>query len=94
VIKLVRETATATAEYMVTHSKSRDAMTAGARGLSYTLGRTLALALLARHAEWTLRAENDPRPLAAAQRFARHGINRLHAPGNGEARMLASDIYA
>ena len=94
VIKLVRETATATAEYLVSHSKQRDAMSGGARGLAYTLGRTLALALLARHAEWTLRAENDPRPLAAAKRFARHGINRLHVPGNGEARMLASDIYA
>jgi alkylation response protein AidB-like acyl-CoA dehydrogenase len=93
-VKQVREAATATAEWMVLHSKSNDALTAGARGLAYTLGRTLALALLARHADWSLRAEHDPRPLAAVRRFARHGVVRLHVPGEGEAKMLASDIYA
>jgi alkylation response protein AidB-like acyl-CoA dehydrogenase len=94
VARLVRETATRAAEWLVQHSKSKDALTSGARGLALTLARTLALALVARHAEWTLRAEQDPRPLAAARRFARLGINRLHDPGGADARMLASDIYA
>jgi alkylation response protein AidB-like acyl-CoA dehydrogenase len=93
-IRQIREAGTATADWMVLHSKSNDALTAGARGLSYTLGRTLALALLVRHADWALRAEHDPRPLAAMRRFARHGILRLHVPGEGEAKMLATDIYA
>jgi hypothetical protein len=94
VVKSVRETATRTAEWLVQYSKSRDALAAGARGLALTLGRTLALALLARHADWTMRAESDPRPMAAARRFARLGINRLVDPAAVEARMLASDIYA
>jgi acyl-CoA dehydrogenase len=93
-VRLVRETATRTAEWLAQHAKSRDALSAGARGLSMTLGRTLALALLARHADWTLRAENDPRPMAAARRFARLGVNRLVDPAAVEARMLATDIYA
>lgn len=59
-----------------------------------TLARTLALALLARHADWTMRAESDPRPMAAARRFARLGVNRLVDPAAVEARMLATDIYA
>lgn len=94
VVKLVRETATRTAEWMVTHSKNRDSLGAGARGLALTMARTLALALLARHADWTMRAESDPRPMAAARRFSRLGINRLIDPANVEARMLASDIYS
>jgi hypothetical protein len=94
VIRLVRETTTRATEWFAAHAKSRDALAAGARGFAMTLGRTLALALLARHADWTLRAENDPRPLAAARRYARLGINRLVEPGGGDARMLASDIYA
>lgn len=93
-VKLVRETATRTAEWMVAHSKSREAMTAGARGLALTLGRTLALALLARHADWSSRAEHDPRPIAAACRYARLGVNRLIEPSGMEGRVLASDIYA
>jgi alkylation response protein AidB-like acyl-CoA dehydrogenase len=94
VVRLLRETATRCADWLALHSKSRDALAAGARGLALTLGRTLALALMARHAEWSLRAENDPRPAAAARRFARLGINRLIEPGGDDARMLASDTYA
>jgi alkylation response protein AidB-like acyl-CoA dehydrogenase len=94
VVRLVRETTTRATEWFAAHAKSRDALAAGARGFAMTLGRTLALALLARHADWTLRAENDPRPLAAARRYARLGINRLVEPGGADARVLASDIYA
>jgi alkylation response protein AidB-like acyl-CoA dehydrogenase len=94
VVRLVRETTTRTSEWLARHGSSRDALAAGARGLAMTLARTLALALLARHADWTLRAESDPRPVAAARRFARLGINRLVDPASAEARMLATDIYA
>ncbi len=94
VARLVRDTATRVADWLVQHSKSREALAAGARGLALTLGRTLSLALLARHADWSLRVEGDPRPAASARRYARLGLTRLIEPGNGDTRMLASDIYA
>jgi alkylation response protein AidB-like acyl-CoA dehydrogenase len=50
---------------------------AGARRFALTLGRTLALALLARQAQWALDRERDPAPAAAAARFAAHGVDRL-----------------
>lgn len=94
VLRLIRETSTRATAWLAARATSRDELNTGARGFAMTLGRTLALALLARHADWTLRAENDPRPLAAARRFARLGIDRLVEPAAAEARMLASDIYA
>jgi hypothetical protein len=50
---------------------------AGARRFALTLGRTLALALLVDHAAWALTLERDPRPAAAARRFARSGVDLL-----------------
>jgi alkylation response protein AidB-like acyl-CoA dehydrogenase len=50
---------------------------AGARRLALTLGRCLALALLVRHAQWSLDHEHDARAAAAALRFARHGIDLI-----------------
>lgn len=94
VVKLVRESATAVAEWIQKRSRSRDELPAGARGLAITMGRTLALALLARHAEWSQRTEHDPRALHAARRFARLGCNRLIETVAIEARTLSSDIYA
>lgn len=94
VVKCVRESTTMIAEWIQKRSGSKEEMQAGARGLAMTMGRTLALALLARHADWSFRAEHDPRPMNAARRFARIGINRLAESTLGEARMLSSDIYA
>lgn len=51
-----------------------DTLEAGARRFALSLGRTLALGLLLRHAEWALRAEGDQRPAAAARRFAAEGV--------------------
>jgi len=50
---------------------------ASARRLALTLGRSLAGALLARHAEWSLAHEGDGRARAAACRFAAHGVDLL-----------------
>ncbi len=50
---------------------------AGARHVAMTLGRSLALALLVRHAQWSLDTERDGRSRLAAIRFARNGINVL-----------------
>jgi len=62
-----------------------------ARGIAMTLGRGFALALLLRHAAWAQRVEGDSRPLAAAQRFAAHGISRLLDASAENARRLATD---
>ena len=48
---------------------------AGARRFALTAGRALALALLARHAQWSLGEERDARALAAARRFALSGVD-------------------
>jgi alkylation response protein AidB-like acyl-CoA dehydrogenase len=48
---------------------------AGARGFALALGRSLALALLCRHAQWALE-QGDRRPLAAALRFSGEGLPR------------------
>jgi acyl-CoA dehydrogenase len=55
--------------------KSTGAMEAGARRFSMTLGRALALALLASHAQWSLKEERDARAAAAARRFALGGVD-------------------
>ena len=94
VVKHVRESATATAEWIQKRSRSKDELPAGARGVALTMGRTLALALLAQHADWSFRTEHDPRTLHAARRFARMGCIRLVDTVAIEARTLSSDIYA
>jgi hypothetical protein len=44
------------------------------------------------HAAWALEHERDPRPAAAARRFARIGVDLLTDGGDGaEAAMLALD---
>lgn len=42
-----------------------------------TLGRSLALALLAAHAQWSLEVEQDARASAAARRFALGGVDLI-----------------
>jgi acyl-CoA dehydrogenase-like protein len=64
---------------------------AGARRFALTLGRTAQLALLARHAQWSLDEERDTRARAAARRFAAHGINWLADMDADDARTLARD---
>ena len=63
----------------------------GARRFALTLGRTTALALLARQAQWSLDHERDARPLAAARRFSAAGINLLCDMSADDARTLARD---
>jgi hypothetical protein len=63
---------------------SPPALEAGARRFALTLGRALELALLVRHAGWSLEHERDGRGAAAAIRFARHGIDFLPVDGSLE----------
>jgi alkylation response protein AidB-like acyl-CoA dehydrogenase len=53
------------------------AMEAGARRFALTVGRTLALALLVRHAQWSLGVAHDARAVDVALRFERHGVDLL-----------------
>jgi len=68
------------------------AVEAGARRFALTLGRSLELAALVRHAQWSIDHERDGRARAAALRFARHGVDLLGAGGDlAGARALAND---
>ncbi len=64
---------------------------AGARRFALTLGRCMAAAYLARHAQWALEQEGDRRPLAAAVRFAAAGLNLLDDHDLALSRLLAED---
>jgi acyl-CoA dehydrogenase len=63
----------------------------GARRFAMTLGRTLELALLCRHAQWCLDHSRGPRAAAAARRLAREGVDRIAdnaAELGADARLL------
>jgi acyl-CoA dehydrogenase len=73
-------------------ARTRDSgLEAGARRLAMTLGRSVELALLARHAQWSLDQEKDPRSLAAARRLAAHGISLLADMDGADSFRLARD---
>jgi len=50
---------------------------AGARQFAFTLGRSLALALLVEQAQWDLDRDGDGRTAEAARRFAQSGVDLL-----------------
>jgi alkylation response protein AidB-like acyl-CoA dehydrogenase len=68
----------------------RASLEASARGVAFTLARTVAAALLARSARWA-QAEGDARPAAACRRFIARGLDRLSLPENDEDALLATD---
>jgi hypothetical protein len=68
----------------------RASLEASARGIAYTLARTMAAALLVRSAGWA-NATGDARASAAARRFMARGLDRLSLPENDEDILLATD---
>jgi len=93
-VRIARDGATRIGEWLQKATAGeRESLEAGALDVAISLARTLALTLLTRHAAWALRAERDPRPAAAARRFAEHGVVRLKVNGREDTRMLASDSY-
>jgi len=93
-VRAARDAVTRIAEWLQkATSGERDSVEAGAVDVAISLARTLALSLLVRHAAWALRAEHDPRPAAAARRFAENGLVRLRLNGREDAVVLASDSY-
>jgi alkylation response protein AidB-like acyl-CoA dehydrogenase len=74
---LAVRTAAAAAEWLRAAGASGPShVEAGARRFALALGRSLALALLCRHAQWAM-DQGDRRPLAAAVRFAGEGLPRV-----------------
>jgi hypothetical protein len=71
--------ALAHAESWLTRAKKlgQDALEAGARRFSLTLGRLLELTLLLKHAQWAEIHEEDTRATASARRFAASGIDLI-----------------
>ncbi|HKN83980.1 MAG TPA: hypothetical protein VJW17_11100, partial [Pyrinomonadaceae bacterium] len=55
----------------------RSTLEAGARRFALTLGRSVELALLIRHAQWSHDHEHDSRATEAARRFAQSGIDLI-----------------
>jgi acyl-CoA dehydrogenase len=76
------------AESWLTQVKDQTALEAGARRFAMTLGRTLELALLIKHAQWSQDHEADGRATAAARRFANSGIDLLVDHALDDARTL------
>ncbi len=72
-------------------AQGSEVVEAGARRFALTLGRSLSLALLARHAQWALDVERDERPLAAALRFEQHGVDFTSGEDLAASRSLALD---
>jgi hypothetical protein len=78
------------AESWLGQPKDQTALESGARRFAMTLGRTIELALLIKHAQWSQDHEADGRATAAARRFANTGINLLVDLGFDDARILFS----
>ncbi|MDT5062849.1 MAG: acyl-CoA dehydrogenase [Acidobacteriota bacterium] len=63
----------------------------GARRFALTLGRAMELALLIKHAQWSVDNELDGRATAAARYFAGTGIDLIIQRDMDDARSLLSD---
>ncbi|HEX9295269.1 MAG TPA: acyl-CoA dehydrogenase family protein [Polyangiaceae bacterium] len=90
------EAATHASTWAIETAGNPAALEAGARRFALTLGRALELALLVRHAAWSLEHERDGRAAAAAVRFAWHGVDLLATdaslePTSRDASALAND---
>jgi alkylation response protein AidB-like acyl-CoA dehydrogenase len=57
--------------------KGSPVMEAGARRFALTIGRAMELALLVKHAQWSLHREGDAHAVAAARRFASAGVDLI-----------------
>jgi alkylation response protein AidB-like acyl-CoA dehydrogenase len=74
-------------------NKGQATVEAGARRFALTLGRSLALALLVEHAQWSLNHEGDGRAQAAACRFAQTPIDLTHKMTAEGSYALANDEH-
>jgi len=73
--------------------ESPDAVEAGARRFAMTVGKSLELALLARHAQWAMPKEGN-RAVAVVEHLAAQGIDEIASRRTYDAKMLAHDYTA
>jgi hypothetical protein len=71
-------------------NESQETAEAGARRFALTVGHALELALLARHAQWSLGREGS-RAAAVVEHFATQGIDFISPRQHYDAYMLAQD---
>jgi alkylation response protein AidB-like acyl-CoA dehydrogenase len=71
-----------------TRKENQPALEAAARRFAMTLGRTMEIALLIKHAQWLQDHESDGRAIAAARRFANSGIDLLFDHNLDDVRAL------
>ncbi len=86
---IIQCTLDAAMRWLETHGTECDTLEAGARGLSITLARCSAAALLARQATWAKRQRGDLRPGAALRCFVGHGLDRLDNLDAADTALLA-----
>ena len=72
--------------------EGEEALQAGARRFALTLGHSLELLYTARHAQWSLHAEQDGRSAAAAERLAARQINHVADLDHHGAYVLVHDF--
>jgi hypothetical protein len=77
-------------EWIATHVGDIPSVEQGARRFALTLGRSLELALLCEHAQWSLENERDPRFAAAARLFAQTPIDTIRTLPLADAQTLLS----
>ncbi len=66
------------AETWLSQASDHTTLESGARRFALTLGRTIELALLIKHAQWSLDHESDNRSTAAAIRFANSSVDLIN----------------
>lgn len=71
----------------------RESLEANGRAIALSLARILAAAQLLKHGAWASRAEADPRPIAAARRFIRHGLVQPETGSADDRQMLGMDKH-
>jgi hypothetical protein len=88
----VKKALTHAEEWYKAASKAGEAkFEAGARRFALTLGRSLELACLLGHAQWSLVHERDGRSAAAARRFSSAGMDLICETITDDAVRLAGD---
>ena len=75
-------------EWIATHAADVPSVEQGARRFALTLGRSIELALLCEHAQWSLDNEKDPRFAAAARLFAQTQIDTIRELPLDDAKTL------
>ncbi|MDT5121140.1 MAG: acyl-CoA dehydrogenase [Acidobacteriota bacterium] len=85
------QTALEHAESWLAKKEGTEVMEAGARRFALTLARTMELALLVHHAQWSQDHERDGRATAAARIFASSGIDLLLTRNLDDARVILSE---